>query len=59
MENEFQDWQDGELVVVKNQLGEYSIWPKAKAIPEGWENQGVEGNKQECLDYIKEKWVLV
>ena len=36
---------------------QYSVWPKIKAIPPGWSEVGKEGNKEECLSYIKEVWV--
>lgn len=42
--------------VVVNQLGQYSIWPINKAIPNGWSTAGKQGSKQSCLDYINETW---
>jgi MbtH protein len=42
--------------VVVNHEEQYSIWPSFKEIPLGWHEVGKEGNKQDCLDYIKEVW---
>lgn len=36
---------------------QYSIWPAYKPIPFGWSDAGKEGEKEECLNYIKEVWV--
>jgi MbtH protein len=42
-------------VIVKHEE-QYSIWPTEKAIPNGWKSVGKQGNKTECLDYIKIVW---
>jgi MbtH protein len=42
--------------VVMNHEEQYSIWPADRDNPLGWENAGKEGNKAECLEYIKEIW---
>jgi MbtH protein len=42
--------------VVVNHEEQYSIWPEYKEIPAGWKAVGKVGTKQECLDYINEKW---
>lgn len=42
--------------VVVNDEEQYSIWPAERENPLGWNDAGKEGNKQECLDYIKEVW---
>ncbi|MDO9142221.1 MAG: MbtH family NRPS accessory protein [Methylobacter sp.] len=53
-------WDDDEdttiYQVVVNHEEQYSIWPEYKEIPGGWRTVGKIGNKQECLDYIKEVW---
>jgi MbtH protein len=43
-------------LVVVNHEEQYSIWPEWKKIPNGWEAVGKSGQKEECLDYIKEVW---
>ncbi|WP_009547792.1 MbtH family protein [Crocosphaera subtropica] len=42
--------------VVVNHEEQYSIWPEYRDIPPGWRDTGKSGQKQECLDYIKEVW---
>ncbi|MDD5275185.1 MAG: MbtH family NRPS accessory protein [Methylovulum sp.] len=42
--------------VVVNHEEQYSIWPDYKEIPGGWKAVDKTGNKQDCLDYIKEVW---
>jgi MbtH protein len=42
--------------VVINNEEQYSIWPADKANPMGWIDVGKNGTREECLDYIKEKW---
>ena len=42
--------------VVKNHEEQYSIWPADRENALGWEDAGVSGTKQECLDHIKEVW---
>ncbi len=42
-------------VVISNEQ-QYSIWPAAKENAFGWVPVGKQGNKEECLAYIKEAW---
>lgn len=42
--------------VVINHEEQYSIWPAAKDIPNGWKKLGKSGTKAECLAYIEEVW---
>jgi MbtH protein len=42
--------------VVINEEEQYSIWPLEKAIPLGWKSVGHQGNKADCLAYIKQHW---
>lgn len=42
--------------VVVNHEEQYSIWPEHKDIPNGWEDTGKLGPKNECLAYIEEVW---
>lgn len=42
--------------VVVNHEEQYSIWPEYRDIPPGWQDTGKSGQKQDCLDYIKEVW---
>jgi MbtH protein len=53
-------WDEDETTmiyhVVVNHEEQYSIWPEYKAVPKGWKTVGRTGQKQECLDYIKDVW---
>ena len=42
--------------VVVNHEEQYSIWSEGREIPNGWTYAGRNGTKQECLNWIKEKW---
>ena len=42
--------------VVVNHEEQYSIWPRERENPLGWRDAGFEGNKEQCLAYIKEVW---
>jgi len=43
-------------IVVVNKERQYSIWNSEKIIPIGWKPEGTQGNKEECLEYIKRVW---
>jgi MbtH protein len=53
-------WTDQEdttiYKVVINHEEQYSIWPADRENPPGWRDAGMSGQKQQCLDYIKEVW---
>lgn len=42
--------------VVINHEAQYSIWPRGKEIPNGWQKEGKVGNKSDCLEYINNAW---
>lgn len=50
------DDDDREYTVVINQEEQYSIWPTGREVPAGWEEVGVRGDKETCLEHIKEVW---
>jgi MbtH protein len=41
---------------VKNDEGQYSIWPVDRTNPVSWYDTGKSGTKAECLSYIEEIW---
>lgn len=47
---------DIEHTVVINDEEQYSIWPTFRPVPAGWQEVGVRGAKQDCLDYIDKVW---
>lgn len=44
------------LRVLVNDEEQYSLWPDFKAIPAGWRDTGVQGDKQTCLAYVEKVW---
>lgn len=42
--------------VVRNEEGQYSLWPLGKPMAIGWTEVGHRGERQVCLDYIAEHW---
>lgn len=54
MSEEYRDWQDEPLKVVKNHEGYCSIWPADRENALGWDDVGFSGSKEECLAYIEE-----
>ena len=56
MWNIFED-DDGTYVVVKNGLGQHSLWPTIVAVPRGWETVYPDHDRRDCLDYIARVWV--
>lgn len=42
--------------VVMSELGQYSIWPAYKQSAPGWSETGKQGNKTDCLEYIRNAW---
>ena len=48
---------DGDLFkVIKNDEGQYSLWPEKKATPAGWTETGFTGSKAEATDYVDREW---
>jgi MbtH protein len=56
MMNKDEQNEQGMYRVVLNHEEQYSIWFADKPIPAGWTGAGVEGSKQECLEYIEKVW---
>ncbi|WP_435105204.1 MbtH family protein [Arhodomonas sp. AD133] len=50
------DRDDAVFRVLVNQEEQYSLWPEWKAIPGGWRDTGVVGDKATCLDYVEKTW---
>jgi len=56
MSNPFEDPQ-GVYIVLINEEGQYSLWPKFIAVPAGWTVIHEPDTRQACIDYINEHWV--
>ncbi|MET0266310.1 MAG: MbtH family protein [Duganella sp.] len=50
------DREDGVFRVLVNHEEQYSLWPEWKAIPAGWLDAGVSGDKATCLAHIEQVW---
>jgi MbtH protein len=55
MTNPFED-QDANYLVLKNEEGQFSLWPTFVDVPGGWELVFGEAARQECLDFIEKTW---
>ena len=50
------DREDGIFRALVNHEEQYSIWPEWKAIPGGWRDTKIAGDKKTCLEYIEKTW---
>jgi MbtH protein len=54
MNDEYRDWQDEKVKVVRNHEMVVSIWPADQENALGWFDVGVAGSKEECLKWVQE-----
>ncbi|OGT97177.1 MAG: antibiotic synthesis protein MbtH [Geobacteraceae bacterium GWB2_52_12] len=45
-----------EFDVVINDEQQYSIWPRGKEVPAGWQKVGITGSRVYCLEHISSIW---
>jgi MbtH protein len=50
------DREDATFRVLINHEEQYSIWPEYKAIPGGWRDTGMMGDKKACTEHIDKVW---
>lgn len=48
-----------DYTVLKNDRGEYSLWPAGRDVPAGWAQVGPTGGREECLAWVNEVWTDV
>ncbi|MBT2675357.1 MbtH family protein [Streptomyces sp. ISL-14] len=53
--NPFED-NDGTYLVLVNDEGQYSLWPAFAEVPDGWNVELSETDRQSALDHINENW---
>lgn len=44
------------FIVLVNAEGQYSIWPSAKAAPDGWTQAAAPASKAKCIAFIEANW---
>ncbi|QOC93356.1 MbtH family protein [Micromonospora craniellae] len=47
---------DVRFKVVVNHEEQYSVWWSDRSNPPGWQDEGTDGTRQECLDHIDRVW---
>ncbi|MBO8193287.1 MbtH family protein [Streptomyces oryzae] len=55
MTNPFED-QEAEYLVLINDEHQYSLWPAAIAVPDGWSVVHGKDTRQACLDHVEQHW---
>jgi MbtH protein len=53
--NPFDD-EAGLFLVLRNDAGQYSLWPDFCPVPAGWQVELDARGRQECLDHIAAHW---
>ena len=54
--NPFED-EDAAYVVLVNDELQYSLWPAAIVVPEGWSTVHGEAGRNECVEYVDCTWL--
>lgn len=42
--------------VVVNDEEQFSLWPLARELPEGWRDEGTHGTREQCLARVERVW---
>lgn len=53
--NPFDD-EDGTFYALRNDEGQYSLWPTFVPVPEGWMVAHGPDTRRACLDHVDEHW---
>jgi uncharacterized protein YbdZ (MbtH family) len=53
--NPFDD-ENGVFLALRNDEGQYSIWPEFAEVPPGWATVHGPADRQQCLEYIEANW---
>jgi MbtH protein len=48
---------DRSHIALVNDEEQYSLWPAARPVPDGWRPSGEPGSREACLARISELWV--
>jgi len=55
MTNPFED-PDASYCVLLNDEEQYSLWPAAMAVPDGWSRVFGDAPRDACVAYVDEQW---
>lgn len=55
MTNPF-DNPDGVFLVLVNDEGQHSLWPRFAAVPDGWRQVFGPDSRTACLEHIEREW---
>jgi uncharacterized protein YbdZ (MbtH family) len=55
MTNPFDD-ENGTFLVLRNEEGQYSLWPEFAAVPAGWDTVFGPAARQPCLEHVERHW---
>ena len=50
------DDDERQYVVLRNDEGQYSLWPADMKAPQGWEVTEASGLRKDCLAYVERVW---
>jgi MbtH protein len=50
------DVADGRFLVLRNDVGQYSLWPATIDVPAGWHVRLPADTRTACLDFIERNW---
>ncbi|MBV7294668.1 MbtH family protein [Corynebacterium sp. TAE3-ERU12] len=53
--NPFDD-PDGRFLVLRNDRGEYSLWPDFAEVPRGWLVRGRDLSRDDALALVEDEW---
>jgi len=45
--------------VLKNQQGEFSLWPAQHQVPSGWDIQHGPDTRTSCIAYVEKHWLAI
>lgn len=55
MTNIFED-SDEEFLVLRNEAGQFSLWPARIDVPGGWDQVRGPSERTDCVDFIERTW---
>lgn len=55
MKNPFDD-EEGTFLVLRNEEGQYSLWPAFADVPSGWTVVHGPAGRQDCLEHVETSW---